>query len=365
MVDDPSKASDSEFDAWLSGLNNAYDRSVSDAYNLSQLSDDTDDAELHLVHDHHEPQNIADQDVPPQAAMTSTDQTRNLPLPKPRPRGETPAGDLLLARVQELDYRAARALDGHVVGPHGQNLTVGEAQARAELIDRLIELEQLRGSLRHRRVGRLARVLTLLTVVVVDLPIMLWLASSLFNIDWSNPVGLPLAISVVISVLATGGAATALHYLGHNLRQNKNHRRQLDWAKVSSGSKLSLATIGLLAGLRGVVMFVRVYAEGVLSGMNGLAVLLAVLVALVTVVSATLVFWTAFRDGSLEQDDLRHYSESVRPFLAAKREYEDQAHELRCQYDLLHRRAKYKTSRENEISTTTQHESGCGNSPQG
>uniref|UniRef100_UPI002011F251 hypothetical protein n=1 Tax=Amycolatopsis lexingtonensis TaxID=218822 RepID=UPI002011F251 len=250
--------------------------------------------------------------------MTSTDQTRNLPLPQPRPRAETPAGDLLLARVQELTYRAARAMDGHVVGPHGQNLTVGEAQARAELIDRLIELEQLRGSLRHRRVGRVTRVLTLLTVTVVDLPIMLWLASSVFNVDWSDPLGLPLAISIVISVLATGGAATALHHLGHNQRQHKNAKRQLDWPKLSVGSKLSLVTVGLLVGLMGVVMFVRVYTEGVLSGMNDLAVLMAVLVALVMVVSATLVFWTAFRDGSLEQDDLRHYSDSVRPFLAAQ-----------------------------------------------
>jgi hypothetical protein len=271
--------------------------------------------------------------------MTSTDQTRNLPLPQPRPHRETPAGDLLLARVQELNYRSARAMDGHVVGPHGQNLTVGEAQARAELIDRLIELEQLRGSQRHRRVGRLTRILTLLTVTVVDLPIMLWLASSVFNVDWSDPLGLPLAISVVISVLATGGAATALHHLGHNQRQHKNAKRQLDWTKLSAGSKLSLATVGLLVGLMGVVMFVRVYTEGVLSGMNDLAVLMAVLVALVMVISATLVFWTAFRDGSLEQDDLRHYSECVRPFLAAKRAYEDEAHELSCQYDLLRRQA--------------------------
>jgi hypothetical protein len=176
-----------------------------------------------------------------------------------------------------------------------------------------------------------------LTVTVVDLPIMLWLASSVFNVDWSDPIGLPLAISIVISVLATGGAATALHHLGHNQRQHKNFKRQLDWVKLSMGSKLSLVTVGLLVGLMGVVMFVRVYTEGVLSGMNDLAALMAVLVALVMVVSATLVFWTAFRDGSLEQDDLRHYSESVRPFLAAKREYEDQAHELRCQYDLLRR----------------------------
>ena len=271
--------------------------------------------------------------------MTSTHETRNLPLPQPRPHVGDSAANLLLARIRELHYRSARALEGHVVGPHGQNVTVAEAQARAELIDRLIELEQLRGSLRHRRVGRLTRVLTLLTVTIVDLPIMLWLASSVFNVDWSDPLGLPPAISVVVSVLATGGAATALHHLGHNQRQHKNAKRQLDWAKLSAGSKLSLATVGLLVGLMGVVMFVRVYTEGVLSGMNDLAVLMAVLVALVMVISATLVFWTAFRDGSLEQDDLRHYSECVRPFLAAKRAYEDEAHELSCQYDLLRRQA--------------------------
>ncbi|MDS0134005.1 MULTISPECIES: hypothetical protein [unclassified Amycolatopsis] len=279
--------------------------------------------------------------------MTSSDETRNLPLPQPRRPREGPhtgsssaAGDRLLARIRELRYLADRVLDDLVVGPHGQNLTVAQAQAKAELFDELIELEQAQGSLRHRRVNRLTRVLTLLTVTVVDLPIMLWLAGSVFNVDWTAPVGLPLLISVVISVLATGGAATALHHLGHNQRQHKNHRRQLEWSKLSTGAKLSLLTVGLLVGLMGVVMFVRVSTEGLLSGMNGLALLMAVLVALVMVVSATLVFWTAFRDGSLEQDDLRHYSECVRPHLAAQREYEDQAYELGCQYDLLRRRAE-------------------------
>ncbi|WP_326568714.1 hypothetical protein VSH64_44385 [Amycolatopsis rhabdoformis] len=271
--------------------------------------------------------------------MTIEDQTRNLPTPRPPAEGRlgstAAAADRLLARIHELRYLTSRVLDEHVVGPHGQNLTVAEAQGKADLIDDLIELEQVRGSLRHRRVNRLTRVLTLLAVTIVDLPIMLWLASSVFNVDWTDPLGLPLAISVVISILATGGAATALHHLGHNQRQHKNHRRQLVWRDLTPGAKFSLATVGLLVALMGVVMFVRVYTEGVLSGLSDLAVLLAVLVALVMVVSATLVFWTAFRDGSLEQDDLRHYSETVRPYLQAKRRYEDEAHELRCQYDLL------------------------------
>ena len=280
--------------------------------------------------------------------MDRTDVTHNLPQPR-QPREDTEsttaAGDRLLARIQELRYLSARVMEGHVVGPHGQNLTVAEARTRAAHLDDLIEMEQVRGSLRHRRVNRLTRVLTLLTVTVVDLPIMLWLAASVFNVDWGAPLGLPLAISVVISVLATGGAASALHHLGHNQRQHKDHHRQLSWASLSAGAKLSLVTVGLLVGLMGVLMFVRVSTEGLLSGADDLAVLMAVLVALVMVVSATLVFWTAFRDGSLEQDDLRHYSESVRPHLAAKRAYEDQAYELGCQYDLLRRR----TAREDAI----------------
>jgi hypothetical protein len=224
--------------------------------------------------------------------MTSSEEMRNLPLPQPRrPRerehtggAATTQADRLLARIRELGYLADRVMDDHVVGPHGQNLTVAEAHARAGLLDGLIELEQVRGSLRHRRVNRLTRVLTLLTVTVVDLPIMLWLASSVFNVDWTAPLGLPLLISVVISVLATVGAATALHHLGHNQRQHKNHRRQLEWGKLSTGAKLSLLTVGLLVGLMGVVMFVRVSTEGLLSGMDGLALLMAVLVALVMVV---------------------------------------------------------------------------------
>jgi hypothetical protein len=273
--------------------------------------------------------------------MDHTDVTHHLPQPR-QPREDTEsttaAGDRLLARIQELRYLSARVQEGYVVGPHGQNLTVAEACTRAAHLDDDIQMDQVRGSLRHRRVNRLTRVLTLLTVTVVDFPIMLWLATSVFNVDWAAPLGLPLVISIVISVLATGGAASALHHLGHNQRQHKNDQRQLNWTSLTAGAKLSLVTVGLLVGLMGVLMFVRISTEGLLSGADDLAVLMAVLVALVMVVSATLVFWTAFRDGSLQQDDLRHYSKCVRPHLAAKRAYEDQAHELGCQYDLRRRR---------------------------
>ena len=273
--------------------------------------------------------------------MSRDDYPDDLPVPSSHRwvgSGEaSEVGDQLAARIEALCHQAAGVRDRNVIGPHGQNLTVAEAIKHAKRLDTQIDVEQRAGSQLHRRVPRMTKFLTFLTVGVVDLPIMLWLAASVFNVDWTQPLGVPLLISVVVSALATGGAASALHHLGRNLRQYKNKRRQLVWAELSMGAKGSLIAVGLLVGLMGIVMFVRVETEGALSGLDELSVLLAVLVALVLVISALLVFWTAFRDGSLDQDDLCHYSDSVRPYLELARSYREQAQDLAIQRALLTR----------------------------
>ncbi|KZB85779.1 hypothetical protein [Amycolatopsis regifaucium] len=239
------------------------------------------------------------------------------------------------ARITELKLAADRVLRTPVIGPRGQFMTVHEAKHRAEMLTEQIDTDELRGSLRHYRVSRSAKALTLFGLVVVDFPVMLWLASSVFNVDWTNPLGLPLVISFVISVLATGGAATALYHLGHNQRENKDDRRRLTWRTLSRGSKLSMLAAVVLVGLIAAVMFVRVYTEGELSGLDSLAFLLAVLVAFVMLISAALVFWTAFRDGSLEQDDLRCYSAMIMRCESLRREYEVRVGELTAQLQRL------------------------------
>jgi hypothetical protein len=166
---------------------------------------------------------------------------------------------------------------------------------------------------------------------------MLWLASSVFNVDRADPLGLPLAISIVISLLATVGAASALYHLGHNLRESKNDRGGLSWKALSGGAKLSLIGSAFLVTLISVVMLLRVYTEGILSGVGSLAFLLALLVSFVMLISASLVFWTAFRDGSPEQDDLVYYSKIVQRHRRIKRQYEDEAVELSHESDLLER----------------------------
>ncbi len=257
----------------------------------------------------------------------------------------TPADsiDELAAQIKNLRYRAGRVMDTPVTGSRGQQLTVSEAQQRAKQLGDAIDAEEAQGSQRHRRVSRLAKALAVIVVVIVDFPIMLWLASLVFNVNWDDPLRLPLAISVVVSILATGGAAAALYHLGHDQRQNKNYRRQLDKTALTLGSKISLVAVAVLILLISMVAFYRVWTEGMLSGLSRLALLLALLVAVVMLISAWLVFWVAFRDGSPEQDDLSYYTRLVQHHLNIKRGYEDHAEQLKHQIELISRHVYYNS----------------------
>lgn len=167
----------------------------------------------------------------------------------------------------------------------------------------------------------------------------------MFNVDWDHPIGIPLVISIVVSVLATGGATIALHHLGHEQREHKTPQRQLGWAKLPVGSKISLIAVAILVGLLATVMFVRVYTEGVFSGLSGLAILLAILVAFVMLISVSLVFWTAFRDGSPEQDDVAHYTALIRAHLTRKAKLEKHAAQIDRQIELIRSNAEQTRSR--------------------
>lgn len=246
--------------------------------------------------------------------------------------------DALTIELAERRHLAAAVMSTPVAGPRGQELTVAGARERAHALGDAIDKAEARDSLRHRRVSLLSRTLVIAMVAVVDFPIMLWLTSSVFNVDWTNPLGLPLMISVVLAVLATGGATAALYHLGRDQRQNKDHRRHLDADKLTIGSKISLLGVAVLVGLIATAAFYRVWTEGVYSGLDDLALLLAILIAVVMLISAWLVFWTAFRDGSLEQDDLAFYTRLVQRHLVVKIEHEKVAHQLEQRLASLARR---------------------------
>jgi uncharacterized membrane protein len=253
--------------------------------------------------------------------------------------------DKLTERAAGLRRAAGEVMEAWVTGPRGGLLTVTETKTHSEHLAQRLDAEEAAGNLRHRLVpARTKRIIRML-VVALDFPIMLWFASSVFNVDWDHPIGMPLLISLVVSLLTTGGATIALHHLGHEQREHKTPQRQLGWAELPTESKIGLIAVAILVGLIATVMFVRVYTEGVLSGLFGLAILLAILVAFVMLISASLVFWTAFRDGSTEQDDLAHYTALIRAHLTRKAKLEKHAAQIDRQIELARRKAERTRSR--------------------
>jgi hypothetical protein len=282
--------------------------------------------------------------------MTVFDEPANLPaVPPERPAPKKPTRLLVKAaeqadqhdaRAQDLRYDAGRIDDRPVRGVRGGVITVARAAEADEDLRAVIDHEEARGSHKHRKVSRSTTVTVWAVVILVDFPLMLWAAASVFNVDWSSPWGVRLLFAFASAVLATLAAAGVLHHLGHELREQKTDGRGLAWSQLRPRARAILIAVALLVVLVAGLMFARVWTEGVLSGLDTLAILLAALVAFVMLISATLVFWTAFRDGSPESDDLGYYTDLVERHLNEKRALEAQAAWHERQAELTRRRVE-------------------------
>jgi hypothetical protein len=144
-----------------------------------------------------------------------------------------------------------------------------------------------------------------------------------------------LLVSLVVALLTTGGSTAALHQLGRVLRDNKDHQRRLDLKQFTASTAIGVVMVLVLVTAIATVAFHRVWREGQLSGLDNLALLLAGLVALVMFISSGLVYWNAFRDGSLEQDDLAHYSKLAIKYSRKEQRYGKRRQKLCCELEAL------------------------------
>lgn len=241
------------------------------------------------------------------------------------------------ARIRELTRLVTDELDTIVVGARGEATTARQAVERIRVLQGRIQMDEVRGSRRHRTVSRLAKVSALVFLCIIDVPIMLWLTAAVFNVNWARPMGMPLAVSVVVTALATAGSAASLYHLGHVLRENKNARGGLDWRDLAAGARLAVLGVVTLVTLVATLMLVRLHTEGMLSGVPTIALLLALLVSVVMLVSSGLVFHTAFRDGSPERDDVTHYRKILERHQRICRGYDDEAEDLALWLEFLAR----------------------------
>jgi len=113
--------------------------------------------------------------------------TTDPPAPVP---GANPGSRHLLEQIYLKELEIRRIPDEPVRGPRGQYMTRREARERHDFVKAKIDAAEAGGSLKHRTVTRSTKVLTLLFLAVIDFPVMLWLVSSVFNVDWAHPVGL-------------------------------------------------------------------------------------------------------------------------------------------------------------------------------
>lgn len=239
--------------------------------------------------------------------------------------GESVSRSAAAAEEIERFQRAAASLRDEaelhlldsVRGPRGERITLAAALEQEEALRSKVEVAVSLEDHRHDRSRPWQRRIVLLAPVL-DFPLFLWFASSVFNVPWQgDPLGVELAVSVTVAVFATLVLAVALHNIGSGLRPFKTEQRELHWRPLPTSARIRLSCTLVLLWLVAVVMFARIYLEADASGAGGtMAVALALLVAALSAVANALVAWVPFTDGSTDTDHLDHYAAATGPPLA-------------------------------------------------
>ena len=233
----------------------------------------------------------------------------------------------LEVQLDELVALAARALDEPVLGPRGHLLTVAEAEQRRDAVAASVAAEAARGSGRHRRTATGEKVLGA-AAALVGLPVLLTVPLASFGPDPSTAARV---VAVVLTVALTAGIAAGLHHVGRDQREAKGADGRLRWRALGVAARVNLVGIGLLAVLvaAAVVVSTRFLLDGAVPPV--MAQLLALGAASVLPVAVATMFRAAFRDGSIETDDLAYYARVVAPHRRLRRELLAEADVLRTE----------------------------------
>lgn len=156
---------------------------------------------------------------------------------------------------------------------------------------------------KHQRLPRWVRLVSKL-VPAFDFCLLLYFFSGITNVGWASPLSAALAFAVLLAVTVTGISFAFFRFTGDRLQQYKNDigvipSRGLDEATTVAVG-LTLGAMMILAAL----IFIRIRA-GVLgafgSGAGGIAIIISLALALVSILANTLVIAVHALDGSAGQ----------------------------------------------------------------
>jgi hypothetical protein len=269
------------------------------------------------------------------------------------------AGDRVLAKTQRVlhglankadQMRAeqkklrihARYRDGDVVRhPDGGVRTVAQIASDQDKQRRQIEEDLDRGSYRHRRLPEALRRVPQL-VLGADALLLLYFFSGVTNVNWSSPFSTALLFAVLLSAMVTGISFVFFRFTGDRLQQYKDDSGVIPLRGLDEATNVSMAlALGAMIILA-VLMFIRMRAE-VLNALGpdarGTAIIIALALALVSILANTLVIAVHALDGSAEADRLDALGRAIYEPLARQHELREEADTLDPPIDAIGREA--------------------------
>lgn len=204
---------------------------------------------------------------PPGAALSDLSQQmsdQKIALASARMHRVTAA--LVQAQSANEELRHARTMQTLDVRTRAAGL-----RSRLETLESQIAKDEHAGSLRHRRTSRTTWLATVALLTIVDFPVMLWVSSSIFNVDWSTSYWLSLPLEIGFATLVTGSVVGVLLAIGRDQRRNKDAQGNWELSRVSAGTWLVLGSAVAVVVLIGFVASGAAWSVLALEGTTRLA----------------------------------------------------------------------------------------------
>ena len=204
-----------------------------------------------------------------------------------------------------------------VTGYGGECMIIAQAETAHQVALNTVQVERTNKSLRHETIsGGLKRLIKFF--ILTDLIVIYLFLSNVLNVSVNHPMRtlIPFITAVFLSLLGTAAYGVGLHWIGANLRHWKDSDRSITLPTSRSARRVPIAMLaGMIALplLVGVLMTYRIWHDSSQAAAPQVGgAITAVFMAVMVCVLGLMVGFSAFLDGSVETDAIRHLAPQIR-----------------------------------------------------
>jgi hypothetical protein len=216
------------------------------------------------------------------------------------------------SRVTMIESSAQLTL--RVRHPSGGDCCVEDILAEERVRRSEIERDIAAGSKKHHPLPKWQRSIPK-WVLGFDFGLLLYFFSGITNVDWTNPLSLPLTFAVALAAMVTLLSYGVLSFTGHRLRSRKNDDGTIFHEDVDGVTVLAFLISSVVLAVLAVLMFTRIRTEVLYSLGNqaeSTALVLATAVGVVDAAANFLVISVHALDGSDQTAYVDRLSAAIR-----------------------------------------------------